>query len=171
MRELGIRSIVLAAFALAAVSSIFMLQYAVVPAYANNSVAPNVILSLTVPASCEISLVQSISFGVVLAGSNTVTTSQNVLDLNNGNGGAFVAVSGGNWMGANALDTFGVSNTVWSSSNSVLFKSANALTLIPANTNIAVGAASGATIWFGLGIPPGQTADTYTQNILVTNLC
>ncbi len=151
--------------------SLFALQKTVPLAYAANSTG-NAVLTITVPLTCEISLVQSITFGTILPGANSVTTSQNVLDTNSGNEGAFAAVDGGNWIGtSNSLNTFGVGNTVWSAGSSVTFASANALTATAANTNVAVGSGSSANIWFGLGIPTGQAADSYTQNIVVINLC
>ena len=150
---------------------VFLLQLPVQTAYAVNSMAPNVILTLNVPSVCEISLTGSLSFGTVIAGSNTLTTSQNVLDINNGNQDASIAVSGGNWIGTNVLNAFGVSNTIWSAGSGVAFGAANVLTAIPTNTGIAIGAGSGSDVWFGLGIPEGQVADSYTQNIIITNLC
>ena len=163
----------IAAFATAAlaVAATLLALQAFVPAAYANSVAPNVIFTVNVESVCEISLSKSISFGTILAGSNSVTTSQNVLDTNNGNGGAFVAVNGGNWIGANALNVFGVSNTVWSAASAVGYGSANALTTVAANTDIAVAAGSSTNVWFGLGIPAGQAADVYSQNIIITNLC
>ncbi len=155
----------------ASFAMVFLLQLTVQTTYAANSIAPNVIFTLNVPSVCEISLTGSISFGTVLAGSNTLTTSQNVLDINNGNQGASIAVSGSNWIGTNALNTFGVSNTVWSAGSGVAFGAANVLTTIPANTGIAIDAGSRSNVWFGLGIPEGQVADSYTQNIIITNLC
>ncbi len=150
--------------------ALLALQLGVQVAYATNQIAPNVILSLTVPAGCEISLnTQSISFGTITASQNSLTTSQNVLDTNGGNGGAVIAVSGSNWVSGG--NNFGVSNTVYSSSSSTSYASGTALTLIPANTAIVVGSSSSTNVWFGLGIPAGQVASTYSQNIIITNVC
>lgn len=153
------------------VSGVLMLQGVIPTTFAANSVAPNVVFTLNVPSVCEISLTQSINFGSLLPSANTGTTSQNVLDTNGGNGGAFIAVSGSNWIGTNALNVFGVSNTVWSDASTVSYGAATQLTFNAAPTGIAVDAGTSTHIWFGLAIPAGQAADAYSENIIVINTC
>ncbi len=163
-----------AAAALSIFAALFMLQFGVNLAYATNQIAPNVILTEVVQSTCQITLsVSALTFGNVIAWTNTVTTTNAVTDTNNGNAGTFMGVYGSNWIGPNGIaPNFGVKNTTWSGASTTGYGSANALTLISANTNLAAGASGGtATIYFGLGIPQGQSANTYTQNIIITNVC
>lgn len=150
-------------------SVLFVFQFEMPLAFAANQIAPNVILTVTVNTVCEISLnTQTINFGVITASQNTLTTSQNVLDSNGGNVGAYAWVYGGNWIGG--ASSFGVMNTTWASSNTA-YRPAAPLTDVSANTVILISAAGNANVWFGLGVPSGQAANTYTQNIIITNVC
>ena len=166
-------AVVVSMVALVMFSVLFVLQFGIPLSFAANQIAPNVILSVTVNSVCEISLnTQAVSFGNVIASQNTLTTSQNVLDTNNGNGGTFIWVDGGNWIGPNGIaPSFGVTNTVYSASSANSFGASVALTQIPANSNIFIGIATSNSVWFGLGIPAGQAANVYTQNIIITNVC
>jgi hypothetical protein len=145
-----------------------------------NSCQPSNSIPLTVPTTanvvgtCYISLPSSISFGSVNPGSNTDT---NVIVTDNdinGNVAANVLVDGTTWVaGANS---FGVSNTVWDAASQPSF-TGNALTNALVLTPIVVPAPSLGTpttsnnIYFGVGIPQGTVAGSYTQNILIENSC
>lgn len=150
-------------------AALFMLQSIVPLSYADIT-APNVIASASVPLSCAISLnTFAISFGTINPSTNTLTTSKNVLDTNGGNQGTFIAVYGTSWIGG--ASSFVVGQTTWSSSSATGYGSGTALTASPTNTAIAVGTASSASIWFGVGVPSGQAANTYTQNVVILNVC
>ncbi len=152
-----------------AMSVLFLFQSAVPLAYANQ-IAPNVIATATVPSSCAISLnVFSANFGDLNPGVNSITTSQNVLDTNGGNVGTYIWVYGGNWISGG--NSFGVKNTTYSSSSATNYASGTQLTTASANTNIAVASATSSNIWFGTGVPVGQAAGTYSQNVVITNVC
>lgn len=163
-----------AAIAATVFGVLFALQLGVNLAFAsNNQIAPNEILTEVVASTCQISLSPSaFTFANVVASGNTVTTPNSVLDTNNGNAQTYLWVYGSNWIGPNGiLPTFGVGSTVFSSAASTGYGSATALTLISQNTAILDAAASSANVFFGLGIPTGQAANTYTQNIIITNVC
>ena len=162
---------VVVAAAVVTLSALFMIQFGLPLAFAANQIAPNVILTVNVPTVCEVSLSPTtLNFGTVIPSQNTIYTNQNVIDTNNGNGDATIWVYGGNWIGANTALTFGVGNTVWAASNTA-YGSGTALTQISATTSVSTNPGSPGTVWWGLGIPAGQTANVYSQTIIITNVC
>lgn len=148
----------------------------------------NVILTLTVPGTCGILLfnsvslttsLNSISFGSLNPGSNTPYTSNQVVDENaGGNSASNILVAGSLWTaGAN---NFFSTNTVWDAQNTItttLTQAQNGLqlgtgNLIDTNIQIPYPPTNGQnSIYFGLYIPPGQAAGTYSQNIIIENEC
>ncbi len=169
-RALGI--MIVFAATLAAVYSLYVFQSSIPLAYASNQVAPNVIATATVPSSCAISLSPTggFTFASQAPGTNTVTTPNSIVDTNGGNVGTFAWIYGSNWVGG--ASSFGVRNTTWSGASTTGYGSANALTTTTANTGLVVASGGGtATIYFGVGVPVGQAANTYTQNIVITNVC
>lgn len=147
-----------------------------VPSPATGTMVAGNTISIAFSTICGISLsVNAISFGTVKPGSNTVTTGNLVTDTNSGGTvQAVIWAYGGNWMLGGSFG-FGVTNTVYASKSSNTYASAALLTGISANTGIMMTASGGAynsnSIYFGLGIPGGQAAATYTQNIIILNTC
>ncbi len=118
--------------------------------------------------TCTISLSPStINFGKLNAGSNIATTNA-ITDSNLGNTNAYMLVYGGNWIGS---AQFGVSNTTWASSSGVQFATANKLSATPSNTLLVVPASGSNTIYFGLEVPNGAPAGSYSQTITIENSC
>ncbi|MEM3572552.1 MAG: PGF-pre-PGF domain-containing protein, partial [Candidatus Micrarchaeaceae archaeon] len=120
------------------------------------------------PAVCTISLTpNAINFGSLNANANIATVNA-ITDSNTGNVNAYMLVYGGNWIGPSQ---FGVSNTTWSALSGTSFATANHLTALAANTAILVPASGSNTIYFGLGVPGGAPAGSYTQTITIENSC
>ena len=158
------------ATAIMILSSLFFMSYIVPVAYAN-AVAPNVIATANVPLSCAISLNRtSLGFGLVDPSTNSIYLYNAISDTNGGNEGTTIYIYGGNWIGANTALTFGVGNTQWAGANQ-LYGTGNALTTSITTTNIAVAAATSAGVWFGVAVPTGQTANVYSQSVVITNVC
>lgn len=141
----------------------------------SNSVTLTVAVTANVATQCFISLSPStINFGAINPGAN-VPTANEITDSDiGGNIAANVLVYGGNWIfGSN---NFGVSNTLWSPSSLGTY-SGNALTNSLVNTQIVVQAptptqtTTSNNIYFGLAIPAGTIAGTYSQNIVIENSC
>ncbi|MEM3208949.1 MAG: hypothetical protein QXE33_03450, partial [Candidatus Micrarchaeaceae archaeon] len=117
---------------------------------------------------CTISLTpNAINFGSLNANANIATVNA-ITDSNTGNVNAYMLVYGGNWIGPSQ---FGVSNTTWSALSGTSFATANHLTALAANTAILVPASGSNTIYFGLGVPGGAPAGSYTQTITIENSC
>ncbi len=141
----------------------------------------NVEVTFTVQPTCYISLSSNaINFGQLAAGKNTGYTSNVIVDSDNGgNVAANILVNGTNWEEISPAtgNSFGVSNTVWGPSNTVAYSAGTHLTTIANNTNILIPAPTQSTpttsndIYFGLGIPGGTPAGTYTQTITIENSC
>jgi hypothetical protein len=123
--------------------------------------------TLTVPGQCYISVSpSSINFGNINPGSNTPFISNEIGDTNTGgNVNANILVEGSQWQ--NGATTFAVSNTQWNPSNVAYGRSL-------VNTNIQIPyppTSQTGNIFFGVAVPPGEPAGTYTQNVLLENLC
>ena len=138
---------------------------------------PNTLVTATVNviAYCGISLsVNAINFGTINPGSNTGTTSNQVMDTNSGgNTGASLWASGGNWLIGGSFG-FSGTNTVYgsTSSNTYSWAATNSpLMGISANTGIVMASSSSSNVFFGLAIPGGTAAGTYAQNIIIVNTC
>lgn len=163
---------ILIAVAAIAFSILFAIQSGIPLVFAANQIAPNVVATATVPLSCAISLNPSTGFNFAntVPGSNTVTLPNSIVDTNGGNAGTVVWIYGGNWIGGGS--SFGVTNTVWSVTTATGYGVANQLTLTNSNTALVIAASGGAnSIFFGLAVPTGQAANTYTQNVVITNVC
>jgi hypothetical protein len=139
---------------------------------AANSLTTNSVFTINVLSDCFISLSNSlISFGSLNPGSNTPYVSNEVSDTDvNGNTNANIIVEGGNWIGTTQ---FTVTNTTWAASN-VVFTSGTQLTNTFVDTHIIMPyppTSSTANIFFGVAVPPGEPSGTFTQNIIIENLC
>ena len=117
----------------------------------------------------------AISFGNMYPGT---TYNTNVIVTDNdvgGNVGSAMMVQGNaNWVfGSNNI---GVSNTVYNAVSQSTYLG-NALSNTFVNTNIAITAPTQATpyasanIYFGMSVPGGTPAGTYTENIIIENSC
>jgi hypothetical protein len=140
-------------------------------------VSANAVASVTVGSTCFISLSpNTINFGNIYASANVPT---NMLITDSDNGGnveANVLVEGTSWNGSSV--SFGVSNTLYSPSTQSAYVG-NALTstltlttpliTVPAPTQSVP--TSSNSIYFGLGVPPGTPAGSYTQTITIENSC
>ena len=141
----------------------------------SNSVELTVAVTANVATQCYISLSPlTINFGTINPGAN-VPTANAVTDNDiGGNIAANVIVYGGNWIAGS--NQFGVSNTLWNPTSLGTY-SGNALSNSTVNTQIVVPAPTPShttasnSIYFGLGIPGGTVAGTYTQNIVIENSC
>ena len=170
--------------AVAAVTIFILGMRAYLPFAVANSTTTNVVATANVEAVCYINLsVNSIAFGNMYPTENVPTT-QNVLDIDNGGNVAanvlFVATTW-NDISSNSIG-FGASNTTYSNTYNTPWASAfndgNYLTTSIATANgIVVPSPSFTTqstnvpIYFGLAIPPAQTAGQYNQIIYVENTC
>ncbi len=105
-------------------------------------------------------------------GSNTPFTSNLVVDTNFGGVvSANIIVDGSSWVYDS--NSYYVSNTAWSPSN-IVYTSGTALMLDPGNfidTLISIPGGASNSIYFGFGVPPGEPSGTFTQNIVIENLC
>jgi hypothetical protein len=134
-------------------------------------------LTANVQGFCSISLSStSINFGSIAASAN-VPTNNLITDTDSGgNVQASVLVEGTDWTGT--AGTFGVSNTLYSSSSQSTY-TGNALTntLITGITGITIAAptqsspSTNSPIYFGLGVPAGAPAGAYSQTITIENSC
>ena len=170
--------------AVAAVTIFILGMRAYLPFAVANSTTTNVVATANVEAVCYIDLsVNSIDFGSLFPTQNTPTT-QNVLDIDNGgNVAANVIFQATTWNDiSNTITGFGASNTTYSNTYNTPWASAfgdgNYLTTAPETANgISVPAPSFQTqstnvpIYFGLAIPPAQTAGQYNQIIYIENSC
>ena len=150
----------------------------VVLSTACNTLTTNVVMTVNVQSYCFISLSNTaIGFGAINPGSNVGTTNVVTVSDPGGNVAANILVDGSNWIsGAN---NFYVANTVWNPTSSATYVGNN-LKLDPSgltDTNIQITAPTlstptqSASIYFGLAVPGGQAAGTYTQNIVLENKC
>ena len=170
--------------AVAAVTIFILGMRAYLPFAVANTTTSNVVATANVEAVCYINLsVNSIDFGNMFPTEN-VPTNQNVLDIDNGgNIAANVLFQATTWNDiSNTIIGFGASNTTYSNTYNTPWASAfgdgNYLTTSPELANgIVVPAPSfnaqstNVPIYFGLAIPPAQTAGQYNQIIYVENSC
>ncbi|MCL5429956.1 MAG: hypothetical protein M1504_00580 [Candidatus Marsarchaeota archaeon] len=126
---------------------------------------------------CYISVPSTITFGTMNPAS-AHNTNVLVLDTDpGGNVNANAYVGAANWISTGSAN-FLASNTDWNAATQSSFLGTNVL-LYPsvADTAITVIAPTQATpattnnIYFGLYVPQGTTAGTYTQNIVIENSC
>lgn len=132
-----------------------------------NTVTSNIVASVNVPAVCGISLgASTINFGAIVPGSN-VPTANAITDNNiGGDINANVLVSGTDW-------TYGsgtVGNTLYSPTSQATYTGTSLTgSLVP--TSVWIGAGAANSLYFGLGIPIGTLAGSYTQTITIENSC
>ncbi len=142
---------------------------------ASNSVSVNATLAITVQATCYIGVSNSaISFGALNPGSSVNTANAEFVTNPGGNSNANILVEGSNWVSGG--NNFFVANTLWSATSLGSYGGLP-LNLAPANfvnTNIEIPyppTSNGNNIYFGVAVPAGQASGTYTQNIIIENLC
>jgi hypothetical protein len=141
----------------------------------------NVVVTANVQQVCYITLsTNSINFGQIPAAGNTGYTANGIVDYDQGgNVAANILVEGTNWNEVSPVtgNSFGVSNTVWGTSNTVAYSAGTPLGNTLADTNIQIPAPTQTTpttsnnIYFGLGIPGGTPAGVYQQTITIENSC
>ncbi|MEM0149762.1 MAG: hypothetical protein QXW10_02610 [Candidatus Micrarchaeaceae archaeon] len=140
-----------------------------------NSAVNTITAKVAVQSTCYIALsTNAISFGSIVANANVPT---NVIVTDTDNGGnvqANLLVAGTSWTGPTT--SFGVSNTLWSNAIQTSY-TGNALTSTLATTPITIPApntidsSTSNSIYFGLGIPGGTPAGSYSQTITIENSC
>ncbi len=119
--------------------------------------------------TCTISLSPNvINFGSMNPSSSTQTTNA-ITDINTGNAAADLYVFGGNWI--NNTESFGISNTSYSTSFGTPFLLSNKLSNTATNTLVIVTPGGSNTIYFGLNIPSGVKSGNYVQTITIENSC
>ncbi len=124
----------------------------------------------SVSATCTISLSNSlVDFGSIAPTSNSATSNL-VVDTDSGTAASNILVEGGNWISGSS--NFYVANTLWNPTSSASYIG-NAVQLIPslADTKIKINAGGNGDIYFGAGVPAGQPSGSYSQNIILENLC
>lgn len=125
--------------------------------------------SLTVGATCAISLSSStLDFGTLAPQGNTITNAI-ITDTNSGTATANLLVSGTDW--TSGSNTIGVSNTLWDGTVQTSY-TGTALTSTATDTGLTVAPNSGTqAIYFGVGIPSNALAGSYTETITLENSC
>ncbi len=143
------------------------------------SLSYNVVLTANVQNFCYISLSNTaIAFGSINPGANVPTNNDITVSDPGGNIAANIMVDGTNWILSPDTANFLAGNTLWDATSDSTY-TGNALQLEPGlvDTNIRIAAPTQANpttsnnIYFGLGIPAGQTAGAYSQNIVLENTC
>lgn len=134
-----------------------------------------VVATVNVPSACAISLTpNAIGFGVV-APSQSTAISTLATDTNGGNTNTIIFVGAGNWISTtNNLLQFGTAAdeyTAWNPTSTATYSLGNVLQSTAQSTSINIAANSDNVIYFGVSIPPGQTANVYNQNIIIENSC
>ena len=146
--------------------------------YNSISTANAITAMVDVQGTCYIALsTNTISFGSIVSSANVPT---NVLVTDTDNGGnvaSTLMVEGNDWtQTANSHTTFGVSNTLWDATSQGSY-TGTALTNSLVTTGISIAAPNTVTtttsnsIYFGLNIPGGTPAGTYSQDITIENSC
>ena len=142
-----------------------------------NAIATNTVATANVQTACFISLnTGTIDFGTLSPNGNVPTANQIIDTDQGGNIAANILVEGGNWISGS--NNFLPENTLWNPTTSASYVG-NALSAIPTVTDTHIQIAAGtisspnpaASIYFGVGVPAGQVAGAYTQNIILENLC
>jgi hypothetical protein len=122
----------------------------------------------SIQSTCSVSISPAtINFGSLNPGSS-FDTNQVVTDYNNGTVSANMLVYAGNWI--NGAVNFGLSKTLWNPT-SLSSYTGNAMTTAPTLANIIIPASGSNSIYFGLSVPPGQSAGSYSQTITIENEC
>jgi hypothetical protein len=146
--------------------------------YNQTSTANSITASVAVNPICYISLASTaISFGSIKSGSSRATNAIVTDSDTGGNAAASLLVGGTNWAltGSNSI-SFGVSNTLYDAAAQPTYIG-TALTNNLVDTSITIPAPTQSntitsnSIYFGLGIPGGAPAGSYTQTITIENSC
>ena len=146
--------------------------------YNSISTANAITAMVDVQGTCYITLsTNTISFGSIVSSAN-VPTNVLVTDTDNGGNAASTLLVGGNdWtQTASPHTTFGVSNTLWDATSQGSY-AGTALSNSLVTTGISIAAPNTVTtttsnsIYFGLNIPGGTPAGTYSQDITIENSC
>lgn len=159
-----------------AFAALFVLEMiAITPISFASPVTNTVVASVNVPSACAISLnPNSINFGIVVPSQST-PVSTSVTDTNGGNTNTIIFVSAGNWISTtNAMIQFGTpaaEDTAYGATSIPLYSSGNVLSSTASPTTINIAANSANSVYFGVSVPSGQTANVYSQNILMENSC
>ena len=146
--------------------------------YNSISTANAITAMVDVQGTCYIALsTNTISFGSIVSSAN-VPTNVLVTDTDNGGNAASTLLVGGNdWtQTASPHTTFGVSNTLWDATSQGSY-AGTALSNSLVTTGISIPApntldtTTSNSIYFGLNIPGGTPAGTYSQDITIENSC
>jgi hypothetical protein len=142
----------------------------------NSAGTTNVLAYVTVQRTCYIQISNNlISFPAAIPGGGTPTANAVYVSDPNGNTNANIMTDGSNWISSGG-PTFYVSNTNWNPTSGGV-NTGNDLQLDPGNlidTTIIEPyppTSSGNNIFYGITVPPAQTAGIYTQNIVIVNSC
>ncbi len=151
-------------------------QFTVNAIYTDAAVPPTTIYnSITYnTAECQVVLsTNSINFGTVVptgasATSNLITVSGSIGYTAN------ILTAGSNWI--SGVQNFFVSNTLWNPTSAPAgvgngLSLWNGLTSSLLDSSITVPSLASNSLYFGMSVPPGQAAGTYTQNIVLRNSC
>jgi hypothetical protein len=133
------------------------------------------VANVAVSGACyTLALPSTITFGNSITPPYTTFTNVAVTDNDvGGNLASYIQVKGAGWAGPN---TIAVGSTLWSAASEGSY-TGTALTTSLANTAILIPAPSLTTsttsnnIYFGMNVPGGLPAGTYTQAITFNNLC
>jgi len=127
------------------------------------AVTPTVQATVTVVPFCDIGLSsQTIDFGSPALG-QTSGNQPITFSMPTGNKPTTPSVSGGIWHGLVPANQMLVGQTGWSSTTTL-----GQLTGSPVSIQVAVSHGQSAIVNFNVAIPNGQTADTYTQTMIIT---
>jgi len=136
-----------------------------------NTISANVF----VQGACYTSLSpNTIAFGTVYPGSNTLTNMQVTDSDIGGDVASTIYVESGNWV--YGTNSFYVTNAVWNPSSQSAFVG-NAITLGFMPTNIIIAAPTQASsttsnnVYFGIAIPGGTPSGLYANTITLENSC
>lgn len=137
-------------------------------AYSNTT---NITAQTVVPAICTIGLnVSSINFGTVNPGADTGAVNQAVNITNTGNTAATATnIKGSGW--ASGGNTMAVGQTEYNVAGFTYGAGTDLTAVDAAITGGNLAAGSSVYVYFGVGVPAGQVAATYSQNITLTMNC
>lgn len=131
-------------------------------------------ITVTAGATCTLALSNSvIDFGTLTSGTNLAPQNA-VTDTNSGTAASYLWLYGSNWIQIGAVTpNFYVTNSVFSNALSqtgtgYLY---NAVTIASANSGMLVTTTTPNTLFFGINVPSGEPAVSYSSNIAIFNAC
>ena len=150
---------------------VYICSQKVYDGYDNSSWYNSTNNATVISPSCIVSLnTSTINFSSVSPGTDTGSTNQVVNVTNSGNAQATnVTIKGTAWSDGGS-NTMPVGQTEWGTSG-FAYGSGTALTTSDAVVTSNLGAGSSILIYFGLGVPQGQAAGSYTQTITLSMNC